>query len=207
MIQLSASNIVEGLIVSAIGATFLWVGKKYGTRAVDFLSSISKWYSRKIYTEAAEGFTNKIIVVMFYLIVLFIVMFSTFICSFIWDTSTTTTEPSDPAIDKIIENSLGAIIVILNIFLLEFFSRQNVINRNIADFNHKLKIIRLKIDDEKYNFFQQQWALMESENNYNKIYEEIDKYLEQVDGYKPDEKYLKRQSRRQYQINKKVFDS
>lgn len=139
------------------------------TRVDKFLKSIWPWYVNSYYTTAAKNFTGRASVVSLFILMLSIFSLSEFLILSIWN-------PTIPIMDKALEANpektdrvILTIIFLFNILLFVAVMRIELISSSIVKFNQMLTIIRPDIKVEKYYELKRDWALMKSQDDYNKI--------------------------------------
>lgn len=154
----------------------------------------NKSFSNKLYKQAAKLNTQFIMLVLFSLIFLIIFVFSEYFIIDIYSSeypSEPTKSTDSPLIsDEVISNWFVpiyiGIICLFNFWLYIIFVRHILIHEMIVDYCHNLKIIRPLISEEENIKIQQEWAMIESEEDYKMVKEKLEALVKKAKKEKTD---------------------
>lgn len=189
------------IIVSCVTIT-IWVSTFFGVTREKCFSKInifrtrhSEKYKNNLYKEASKNNKDRFVIMVYIILFAWTALISEFAilstCDLFFGPEATSITVIDTTIaDKIVPWFIIFLIVVFNFLLLLSFIRQSTIVTLITEFKYHLTIIRPLIEDEKeYNLIKQEWALMETKDDYEQnVFPLLNKYLTQIPRYKSEKK-------------------
>ena len=183
----NVQTVVVELVLTSI-LIFFW--KRIGKLLVRLRSKISQRYARMLYTKTAECDTMVMQVISAYILVMAVFLTSLMVCLMMVDDlskitgSAVSQAPTTPAEDFFWFHIFPVIFIVavagINLLSIEYFARQVGIYNRIIDYKHELKIVRPCITERALHQIEQQWALMESKEDYEAVCDVLRKYVREA---------------------------